>query len=759
MGGSPPPCNGFAAPEVLPTIISDISYQGYENEGSPIIGQGQATIIYHTNNCDRVLRKPIIILDGFDPGSQHKLPYLYSHLYYNGQANHFGEEMLAKGYDIIFMDYPDYSFNGTHIDGGSDYIQRNAFTLIKLIQKVNKTLQDNGSTEKLVVVGPSMGGLISRYALAYMEQNNMPHNTRLWVSFDSPHLGANIPIGDQWVLDYLGNALHLTPAKDKLNLNINTAAAKEMLLHHYLSNTESPAPYWTRNNFMQELNSLGFPTQLRKIALINGAGNGTQLGSFGAMDLHLGVQPTILTRVIVGVGVYFIPFKSLVMKIVKSIAQAAGVNIELTKTIDAQAWYTPGYNGRTQVFHGELLGWLVKRTRYATTYSNSIGLDNSMGGYYNAQQQIADGFKEGFPSFIKPFFKPTIFTLLPTHSFIPAKSSLAVTNGSNFGEDFSNRNLVASTETPFDSYFTPNANEDHVSLTACSALWLTNEIDQNPQAPVISTKYAITGSNSICNSQNYTVNGTSTGNITWTASPSNLANITVSNNVATLTPAGNGAISLSAVIPTACGNVTVSYPVNVNTSPTVTSISATMSGSCRSGGYQDWLIQATPSNPNANNWHWTASNLSSGSTITFQNANAQSTIATVHGGGGANVTFTDPCGNTSAPNGVTIYSPCGTGSRIASYPNPADQQMTVDYQSASNSSNPAATSDASMQSKTLNSFSVELYNDKGKVLKSGKSANGKGVVLNTADIQNGNYFLHIKDGKELIEKQVIIQHK
>lgn len=341
--GSPSSCNGFDAPEVLPTIVSDLSYQGYENEPSPIIGQGQATIIYHTNTCDRVLRKPIIILDGFDPGSQHKLKYLHDHLVYNGTQN-FGDEMLSKGYDIIFMDYPAYSFNGTKIDGGSDYIQRNAFTLIKLIKTVNQKLQDNGSTEQLVVVGPSMGGLISRYALAYMEHHNMPHNTRLYVSFDSPHLGANIPIGDQWMLDYLGNALYLTPAKDKLNLNINTAAAKEMLLHHYLTNTESPAPYWTRNNFMQELNNLGFPTQLRKIALINGSGNGTQLGNFGAMDLHLGVQPTILTRVIVGVGVYFIPFKSLVMKIVKSIAQAAGVNIELTKTIDAQAWYTPGYN-------------------------------------------------------------------------------------------------------------------------------------------------------------------------------------------------------------------------------------------------------------------------------------------------------------------------------------------------------------------------------------------------------------------------------
>ncbi|WP_299291991.1 T9SS type A sorting domain-containing protein [uncultured Mucilaginibacter sp.] len=752
--GSPPPCNGFGTPDVLP-IVADISYQGYENESSPINGHGTEFIVYHTNACDRVLRKPIIIINGFDPGSQNQLPFLYKNLMYNNGANNFGDEMLAKGYDIIYLFFPGYFVNGKQIDGGSDYIQRNAFTLIKLIQTVNQILQQNGSTEKLVIVGPSMGGLISRYALTYMEHNNMSHNTRLWVSFDSPHLGANIPIGDQWTLDYLGNTLGLSPAKTKLNSTINTPAAKEMLLHHYLTGNETPTPYSTRNTFMQELNTLGYPTQLRKIALINGAGNGLTQGNFGGLALHMAAQPTTIVRILSGAAAIFIPVKTLFLVAIKIFTGGvAAVN----NTIDLNTYFTPGTNGRNKVFSGSVLALFLRRDRYSKTLANSIGLDNSAGGFYNAQQQIADGFTVGFTGSKRLFVKPKIYTIIPNHSFIPAKSSLAVTNGSNYGEDFSNRNLVTSAETPFNSYFTPNANEIHVSLTACSAQWLSNEIDNRPQAPVISTKYAITGSNSICNSQNYTVNGTSTGNITWTASPSNLANITISNNVATLTPTGNGAISLSAVVPTACGNVTVSYPVTISTSPTVTSISATMSGSCRSGGYQDWLLQATPSNPNATNWRWTASNLSSGSTITFQSPNSSSTYATVHGGGGANITYTDPCGNT-ATSGVTIYSPCGTGSRVASYPNPADQQMTVDYQTASDSSNPAATSDASTQSKTLNTFSVELYNDKGKVLKSGKSANGKGVVLNTADILNGNYFLHVKDGKELIEKQVIIQHQ
>ena len=85
----------------------------------------------------------------------------------------------------------------------TDYIERNALTHVALYQHLNNTLFSNGSSEKLVIVGPSMGGQMSRYALAYMEKHNIPHNTRLWVSIDSPHLGANIPIGIQSMMNLL----------------------------------------------------------------------------------------------------------------------------------------------------------------------------------------------------------------------------------------------------------------------------------------------------------------------------------------------------------------------------------------------------------------------------------------------------------------------------------------------------------------------------------------------------------------------------
>ncbi|MDZ7896976.1 MAG: hypothetical protein U5N85_02950 [Arcicella sp.] len=80
--------------------------------------------------------------------------------------------------------------------------------MVKILDSLNTKLQANGSSEKLMMIGPSMGGLISRLAIRYMEQNNINHNLKLWVSFDSPHLGANIPIGFQQMVKFFADKLN-----------------------------------------------------------------------------------------------------------------------------------------------------------------------------------------------------------------------------------------------------------------------------------------------------------------------------------------------------------------------------------------------------------------------------------------------------------------------------------------------------------------------------------------------------------------------
>ena len=104
---------------------------------------------------------------------------------FNGHS--FEQDLYLSGYDLVFVDWRD----------GTDYIQRNAYVLENIIQWANTEKAKNGSTEKNIVMGMSMGGLCARYALADMEKSGINHDTKLYISHDTPHQGANVPLGYQ----------------------------------------------------------------------------------------------------------------------------------------------------------------------------------------------------------------------------------------------------------------------------------------------------------------------------------------------------------------------------------------------------------------------------------------------------------------------------------------------------------------------------------------------------------------------------------
>jgi len=255
---------------------------------------GLVSVRTYYANSDKKLRKPIIISDGFDPGNYRTFEMTqvdsagYS-IYrpggiwgllqytYNGQTIHIGNELLSLEYDIVIVDYP----------VGADYIERNGLAFIEVINRCNQELKENGSDHQIVVVGPSMGGQISRYALAYMENNpnsyftnNGNHNVRLWVSLDSPHQGANITYGMQALLKYLGD--HDEEILDLYNLKLGEApAAWQQLRYHIEGNS------FAFNTYFQNINTLGFPLNLRKIAITNGRLDGTMDGYAGMTALEM----------------------------------------------------------------------------------------------------------------------------------------------------------------------------------------------------------------------------------------------------------------------------------------------------------------------------------------------------------------------------------------------------------------------------------------------------------------------------------------
>tara|TARA_R110001583_G_scaffold75790_1_gene208216 strand:- start:809 stop:1510 length:702 start_codon:yes stop_codon:yes gene_type:complete len=167
---------------------------------------------------------------------------------------------------------------------------------VTLYQHLNNVVFQNGSSEKLTIVGPSMGEQISRYALAYMEKNNIDHNTRLWISIDSPHLGANIPIGIQSMINLLDAFIGSVAAADFYDDQIKSTAANQQLIEQHVIghlpdylNGGSPAHQQYYNNlFTNGLpNSDGYPQNLRKVAIVNGSLNGVNVGVAGEEDFRI----------------------------------------------------------------------------------------------------------------------------------------------------------------------------------------------------------------------------------------------------------------------------------------------------------------------------------------------------------------------------------------------------------------------------------------------------------------------------------------
>ena len=442
-------CSIFAQPgsesEITP-ISSTITFQG-NDESSAHLGTGEYKIYYDT--VDGVLDKPIFFVDGFDPGDSRSIPLMYDLLNYGNPVQNLGDVVRDAGYDIIALNFPIYTSSSdgtTVIDGGGDFIQRNAFILIELINTINGMKTGN---EENVVIGPSMGGLISRYALRYMEQYSIPHETRLYVSFDAPHLGANVPIGLQYLFNYLLNGDPNVPEAEFLvNDLLNSAAAKQMLIDHYTPHLLNGSAYEQdptlidamgaanfREVFQNELDAMGLPLNTRNIAITNGSGIGEMTGTPG-MELinHLfytGIQDGFDTRA--NMTVNFTPLADQIAQVCDFIGQ-----FFFFVWIDAYS-----YNA------------------IAKSLVNSDGIDSAPGGQFDLYS-----FDDGTNPLITEFVENLNSQYF---NFIPTLSGLAI-------EDSDWYIQPDASYSPFDNVYIPINNEPHVTLTDGNVAFTLDEI-------------------------------------------------------------------------------------------------------------------------------------------------------------------------------------------------------------------------------------------------------------------------------------------
>ncbi len=160
------------------------------------------------SNHSGKLTKPFILCEGFDLNGANTLYKIYHTMsVVNNDGDpidnrfRFFDQLRKDGWDIVIV----------NLLNNGEAIENNALLVEQLLKDVDTEVLNNHTTygtyyHRPMLMGISMGGLICKYALAKMEREGSDHKVEKYISFDTPHKGANVPLAFQAFIDkFVGN--------------------------------------------------------------------------------------------------------------------------------------------------------------------------------------------------------------------------------------------------------------------------------------------------------------------------------------------------------------------------------------------------------------------------------------------------------------------------------------------------------------------------------------------------------------------------
>lgn len=517
-----------------------------------------------TNNTSpRRIQRPLIIAEGFDPnfvapllsGGNYTLRNFINAIdatrFTQFDFNAALDEIAGGGYDLVFIDY----------NNGTDDITRNAALLQDVIRMVNT--QKQAGDQQNVVMGISMGGLVARYGLAQMVRNSENPQTRLLITHDSPHRGANVPLGAQ----YLGQFVHALSIQAsviagtynigigdilayprQLNALLNAPATSQLLALRATSATTSQANTFLAPGgaYRTMVDNITLPYQT--IATSDGSQCGNQLFAPGTnlVQFDAGYFIAPLTKWITSGGLY----TSLTINAALNQQQNQALNFRLYTQYKI---FTIPIN----ITIASLIG---------NSPATALALDGAPGGTY------PKSLLPPIPSLNKSFdiwlFGYNLnLNVAPEFCFVPTASALDVTNfnASSLAEKYVN-SVNTSNASNFTRYIAQESftrqnqagtlfNQEHVAFTPRNSHWLFDQMEnvtpstnQECSSECTSSGLALTGNALICTTGTYSVNSTAGTPVTWSVSPSGIASLSSNGNTATLTRITNGNVTLTALV-------------------------------------------------------------------------------------------------------------------------------------------------------------------------------------------------------------------
>lgn len=564
---------------------------------------GSATLYIHYAYGGNTIQKPLIVAEGFDTGvilhpenegGDNTINTFLNKVNFSNSIALYGE---LNSYDIIYVDW----------NVGVDFIKKNAYVLEEVIKYVNTKKGLAGSTTPNVVIGQSMGGLVARYALRDIELNrNFNHDTKLYISHDAPHLGANTPLSVQHSARHLRNLYISTPipliaGEIIMPMIFNFAEGFSETINAFGGNTTVDAPItplrafsladvpaarqmqytWVSNTgtidntihdaWQQELSLLNYPQgyigkPIRNIAISNGSECGiTQIDNGNIMSYVKDAGRDTFLSNYIGImdGVYGTSVNR------PDIVTTALFPGKSYWEIDFQSKYMTTLNQSKNIYHGSIkykkkIFWFIPITITVTNKdvnqpSGVLPYDIYGGGIHktlNDQLPLTNIVSNGF-------------------GFIPTASALDIGKGTTVINDPEYRKSyvgalppIAPTNSPFQNFISNfdannpnNNNSKHISFNRINGDWLSAELiaNENPgSSPVLAnctfmcsenSVSQITGNNGVCGTSVFSVPSGGDYYNWYISEGANLVNL-----------AGNGtnSVTLSQVDTTSSGYVTLS---------------------------------------------------------------------------------------------------------------------------------------------------------------------------------------------------------
>lgn len=388
------------APTDTLEITASVAYQG-------IAGAGHAYVDLAPGHTS--ITNPIVMVEGFDLDDTMNWEVLYELL----NRESLLEDLRSLGYDAIVLDFV----------AATDPIQRNAFVVAELLQQIAATV---APTQDVFLVGASMGGLCSRYALLWLESQSIDVRVRAFLSFDTPHAGANIPLGIQYWLDFFSS--ESADVAQLLALLDKPAALQMLVAHHTSPPGATGVPDPLRAALLADFAALGdWPTQPRLLSVANGSGASAGQG--------------------------FLPATQIVRWQYRS----------FLVDIDGDVWAVPN-PGSATIFHGRVDFIFLPADEQFVNVSGTPPWDNAPGGSRDTMFQM--------DTTAAPY--GDIVALQQRHCFVPTTSALALDSTDLFYDVDGDPNLLS--HTPFAAVHWAATNEEHVFISPETKAWVIAEI-------------------------------------------------------------------------------------------------------------------------------------------------------------------------------------------------------------------------------------------------------------------------------------------